>query len=259
MDWTGNLKGGLKLKDEVVYDDWEFEVRADMRRKGVLAVALGQDLRPLGSDNSKAVKAWIAKRDVATATIISRLDPSQFAHIRDFEEDPVGMWERLRETHQSSGLGGVVAMWRKFYALRKPVETSTMRPHIAAVRGHAEKLGRIYNDKPSDAQIIATLLMSLPPAYDTLLVTLDSNAEKDDLEFVIGRLLNEEVRQESEFSTTPFPETSALAVRAFRDKSRITCWKCQKLGHFQNECTEPGPLVAAAPHVAANAVETHWF
>ncbi|KAJ7912635.1 hypothetical protein B0H13DRAFT_1502510, partial [Mycena leptocephala] len=106
------------------YDDWEFETRAEMRRKGVLAVALGDDLRPMGSDNAKAVKAWVAKRDVATATIISRLDPSQFAHIRDFEEDPVGMWERLRETHQSSGLGGVVAMWRKFYALRKPIETS---------------------------------------------------------------------------------------------------------------------------------------
>ncbi|KAJ7704524.1 hypothetical protein B0H17DRAFT_837006, partial [Mycena rosella] len=101
------------------YDDWEFETRAECRRRGMLGVVLGQDLRPLGSDNSKAVKAWIAKRDVATATIIGRLDPSQFAHIRDFEEDPAGMWERLKETHQSSGLGGVVAMWKKFYSLRK--------------------------------------------------------------------------------------------------------------------------------------------
>jgi hypothetical protein len=105
-------------------------------------------------------------------------------------------------------LGGVVAMWRKFYAHRKPVETSTMRSHIAAVRGHAEKLGRIYNDKPSDAQIIATLLMSLPSSYDTLLVTLDSHPEKDNLEFVIGRLLNEEVRQESKFSESSTREWS---------------------------------------------------
>ncbi|KAJ7698654.1 hypothetical protein B0H17DRAFT_898030, partial [Mycena rosella] len=104
------------------YDDWEFEMCAEMRRKGVLGVAPGEDVRPMGSDNTKAVKAWIAKRDVATATIILRLDPTQFAHIRDFEEDPVGMWERLKGTHQSSGLGGVVVMWRKFYALCKPVE-----------------------------------------------------------------------------------------------------------------------------------------
>ncbi|KAJ7473887.1 hypothetical protein B0H11DRAFT_1691284, partial [Mycena galericulata] len=104
------------------YDDWEFETCAEMRRKGVLGVALGDDVRPMGSNNTKTVKAWIAKWDVATATIISRLDPSQFAHVREFEEDPVGMWERLREIHQSSGLGGVVAMWKKFYGLRKSIE-----------------------------------------------------------------------------------------------------------------------------------------
>ncbi|KAJ7709255.1 hypothetical protein B0H16DRAFT_1239189, partial [Mycena metata] len=104
------------------FDDWEFETRGELRRRGVLAMALGEETRPLGSDNSKAVKAWIAKRDVATATIISRLDASQFAHIREFEEDPAGMWGRLKETHQCAGLGGVVVMWKKFYGLTKPVE-----------------------------------------------------------------------------------------------------------------------------------------
>ncbi|KAJ7704523.1 hypothetical protein B0H17DRAFT_838228, partial [Mycena rosella] len=88
----------------------------------------------------------------------------------------------------------------------------------------------------SDAQIIATLLMSLPPAYDSLIVALDSHAEKDNLDFVIGRLLNEETRQESEFSAA-YPETSALTVRVC-DKSRITCFKCRKQGHYQFECPE---------------------
>ncbi|KAJ6454738.1 hypothetical protein C8R47DRAFT_1203922 [Mycena vitilis] len=160
MYGTGRGGGGTKLSDKVPYDDWEFETRAEGRRKGVLGLMLGTETRPLGSDNSKAVKAWIAKRDVATATIIGRLDPSQFAHVREFEEDPAGMWERLRETHQSAGLGGVVVAWRRFYALRKSDDNSSMRAHIAAVRGLAEKLGRLYNDKPSDAQIIATLLMT---------------------------------------------------------------------------------------------------
>jgi hypothetical protein len=133
-----------------------------------------------------------------------------------------------------------------------------MHPHIAAVRGHAEKLGRIYNDKPSDAQIIATLLMSLPSSYDTLLVTLDSHAKKDNLEFVISRLVNEEVRQESEFSSTPFPDTSALAARTFRDKSHITCYRCGKLGHYWNEC--PVPATDGVDNTAAaNFSNTYRF
>ncbi|KAF7340675.1 RxLR effector candidate protein [Mycena sanguinolenta] len=266
-----DAKGVLKLKDDTVYDDWEFQCRADLRKKGVLEIVLGNETRPQGSPNSKPVKAWITKRDVATAAIIGRLDPSQFAHVREFEEDPAGMWARLKEMYQSSSLGGVVVTWRQFYALRKPDDASTMRTHIAAVRGLAEKLGRLYNDKPSDAQIIATLLMSLPAAYDTLIISLDSHPERDNLEFVIGRLLAEEHRQEAEIGgVIPYGQslgpTNAMTARVRRDRSQITCFKCRKVGHFQNECPEPGPLVenpfrstpeAGTPPVIAATAITH--
>jgi hypothetical protein len=248
----------MKLSDLVVYDDWEFETRAELRRRAVLPIVLGNEPRPLGSSGSKAVKAWVVRRDVATATIIGRLDPSQFVHIREFEEDPAGMWASLKETHLGS-MGGVVAVWKKLHGLRKSGDPGTMCSHIATVRGLAEKLGRLYNDKPSDAQIIATLLMSLPPSYDTLIISLDSHAEKDDLEFVIGRLLNEETRQENALSLPGIndPQPVAFAARMIWDKSRITCWKCQKLGHFQSECSEPGPLAPVPPHdVVANAAHT---
>jgi hypothetical protein len=262
-----DAKLGTKLSDGVQFDDWEFETRAEIRKKGVLGIVLGEETRPLGSENSKAVKAWVARRDVATATIVGRLDPSQFAHIRDFEEDPAGMWARLRETHQSLGLGGAVVLWRKLHALHKSDDPSSMRAHIAAIRGLAEKLGRLYDDKPSDAQLIATLLASLPPAYDVLAISLDAHPQRDDLDFVISRLLNEETRQEAELMppgvATVVP-TTALAVRMRRDMSRITCFKCQKLGHYQYDCPEPGPPVTApprAPDVIANAVFTreYWF
>jgi hypothetical protein len=88
---TGDLKGGTKLSNHVPYDEWEFEARAKLRRKGVLPIVLGDEPWPLGSSRNKAVKAWVSKCDVATATIIGRVDPSQVAHVREFKEDPVGM------------------------------------------------------------------------------------------------------------------------------------------------------------------------
>jgi hypothetical protein len=96
------------------------------------------------------------------ATIIRKLDPSQFAHIGDFEEDPAGMWVRLKETHQCLGLGGAVVLCCTIHVLCKSDDLSSMHVHIVAIRGLAEKLGQLYDDKPPDAQLIATLLASLP-------------------------------------------------------------------------------------------------
>ncbi|KAJ7191652.1 ABC1-domain-containing protein [Mycena pura] len=55
-------------------------------------------------------------------------------------------------------------------------------------------------------------------------------------------------RQEAEVGVIPYgqslgPSPHALSARTRRDRSQITCFKCRKVGHFQNECPEPGPLV----------------
>ncbi|KAJ7203822.1 hypothetical protein GGX14DRAFT_369237 [Mycena pura] len=130
-----------------------------------------------------------------------------------------------------------------------------MRAHVASVRGHAEKLGRLYQDKPSDAQVIAILLMSLPPSYDALAVALDAHPSSGDIDFVVGRLLNEEQRQETEIGgVMPSYGESTTALNAnTRDMSRVTCFKCHKRGHYQSQCPEPGPLVPLPPRDATQA------
>jgi hypothetical protein len=169
---TGDLKGGTKLSDRVLYDEWEFEARAKLRRKGVLPIVLGDEPRPLGSSGSKAMKAWVSKCDVVMVTIIGRLDPSQLAHVREFEEDPADMWQRLKETHE-----GIMGTSWLSAALRRSSDASTMTnprtrrllPHFSCPFTHL--------------------------TYDTLIISLDSHTQKDDLDFVIGRLLNEEACQ----------------------------------------------------------------
>ncbi|KAF8166996.1 ankyrin repeat-containing domain protein [Mycena galopus ATCC 62051] len=115
------------------------------------------------------------------------------------------------------------------------------------------KLLHVHILMTSRPEIIATLLMSLPSSYDTLLVTLDSHPEKDNLEFVIGRLLNEEVRQESEFSSIPFPDTSALAARTFRDKFRLIALQLNQLCNCDGTDSEITEALSELP-TSLNAI-----
>ncbi|KAJ6481005.1 hypothetical protein C8R45DRAFT_1100572 [Mycena sanguinolenta] len=137
--------------------------------------------------------------------------------------------------------------------LRKCVDPGFMCADIAAVHGHADRLRYLYNNKPSDAQIIVTFLMFLPTTYNALAVALDVRPNSGDLDVILGCLLNKEQRQEAEFSNvstslgTPYSSSTTLSANTNCVMSHITCFKCQECGHYQSQCPEPGPLVPLPP------------
>jgi hypothetical protein len=259
-----------RLNDEN-YDTWAFETRAELKRKGVIAIVDGIEGRPPGSDNHKVVKAWAGRRDLGSAEIIRRLEPGQFPHVVGYEDELDEMWTRLREFHMASGLGSIVAIWRKFQRMAK-ADNATMHAHISSIRTLANKLSSL-GDAPSEAQTVAVLLGSLPPEYNTLVIVLDLHANANDIDFVIGRVLNEENRQKdggndngtsrvshsgAGTSTTQALYSGTRGPGKFVDESKITCFKCGEVGHFQSRCLKPGPLVTHLSVAAPSVVHANF-
>jgi hypothetical protein len=164
-----------RLNDEN-YDMWAFETCVELKQKGVIAIVDGIEGHPPGSNNHKVVKAWAGRRDLASAEIIRRLEPGQFPHVVGYEDEPDEMWTRLREFHMASGLGSIVAIWRKSQRMAK-VDNATMCTHISGICTLANKLSSL-GDAPSEAQTVAVLLGSLLPKYNTLVIVLDSHVER---------------------------------------------------------------------------------
>jgi hypothetical protein len=236
------------LLDETNYHEWAFFMEAVLIRKDLLGVVDGSVIQPLGSPNSKPVKTFFQKKKLARAEIILRISPSQLPHVRD--PDPQVIWDNLRTLHQSRGFASRLSLRRRFITMKKG-DKQSIQSWVADVRRVAFQLSEIDSTVP-DEDIILVLTAGLPPSYESFIISLDAvSPDLLTLDFVISRLLNEEARQD--IPTTDSQESQSVALAATRTKTplaQITCFKCQKKGHYQSNCPD------TVPEIAATAVPT---
>ena len=104
--------------------------------------------------------------------------------------------------------------------------------------------------------------MGLPMEYEAVIINFDSTpADALTFDHVIVRLLNEETRQNSGDGKASRIEV-AMSARTFRSTRRplseITCFHCQKKGHYQSNCPEkkdpPSDATAATAMVDADDI-----
>lgn len=237
-----------------------------LRQLGVWEIADGTLSKPSGSPNSTAVKAWGKKANLVLGEIVGAVENSQLVHIRGSME-PSTVWRSLEEAHMSQGLGSIISTWQAFTQIRK-AEEDPMEKHVSEIRRLADRLEGL-GDGPSEILMVSILMMSLPLSYSPLIVSLDSHPQCEDFAFVAQGCLNKELRQKNHTTGTntskPGPTESvayAAQVKPHRDKKDITCFNCQKKGHYRNECTEPVAAPAAKVEPVkdnANTAEFAWM
>ena len=220
--------------NEKNYADWRYMMEALLIEKDLWDIVEGTEVRPAGSVNSKAVRAFVKKQQVARAKIILHIEASQLPHAR--YEDPQEIWENLEQVHRARGFATRLALRREFLYMQKR-EDQVMNAWISDVKNAAFRL-ESSGVAVIDEDVILALTAGLPESYSTFIVALD-NLSTDQLTLpnVVTRLLNEEVRQNH---STPSSD-EALAVQIKSDKKKtslcdITCYNCGGKGHYKSDC-----------------------
>lgn len=232
----------LKL-DETNYAEWVVLMHALLVRKGLWEVTGGMDTeRLMGSDGSKAVKAWVKKTEEARAELALSVDRSQLAHV--CAGNAADVWLRLETMHQARGFGTRLALCRKFYAMKMSGSMQAWISEVASAAFRLEAAGVSVTDKDQ----ILVLMNGLPPSYDSFAVSLDVTSPSElTLNHTVIRLINEYERQAVSKPTPKFatPKDPGLAAavlrsemppRARRPIAKITCFKCGNKGHYQANC-----------------------
>ena len=157
--------------------------------------------------------------------------------------DPAKIWEDLKNIHEARGFASRLALHRKFLWLSK-ADDQPMQNWIAVVRHTAFCLTQI-GVEVSDEDFILVLTQGLPATYKTFVVSLDATDPSLLMsEYVICRLLNEEVHQSGPKEQLSTPQKDAVfqvdkkQKRPLRPIEEITCYKCQQKGHYQSQCPE---------------------
>jgi gag-polypeptide of LTR copia-type/Zinc knuckle len=222
--------------NEMNYNDWRYVMAAMLVEKDLWDVVDGTETQPAGSANSKAVRAFAKKQQLAHAKLILNIDKSQLPHTR--YDDPKEIWESLQKVHQARGFATRLSLRRCFLYMRKR-DDQPMVSWISAVKNAAFQL-EAAGVTIIDEDVILALTEGLPESYSTLIVALDSIPADDlTLDIVITRLLNEEVRQVQAAKSESERMEGALAAIAKKKKTpiaEITCYNCDGKGHYQNDC-----------------------
>ncbi|KAJ3483976.1 hypothetical protein NLI96_g5947 [Meripilus lineatus] len=242
------------------YSEWSIRMEAELVRRGLFKVVLWRPPASLSGPDVKketkeaAWKAWKAGRDEdkmaeARAEMILRVEDSQLSHMRD--DDPMVIWQELVRVHVARGLATRLALRRQFIKMSKG--GASMADWIARMKAAAFRLQRI-GVAITDEDGILTLTNGLDESYDSFVISLDSTpTEQLTLDYVIDRLLNEEVQRANRDDEQPGKDL-AYAARGFNqggngqvagnqtgqgagDVDR-SCWRCGKFGHIKLFCQE---------------------
>ena len=239
VSWSLRMEAELIRKDLWEWVSGELEMPEAIyeapAEDGVPAVTKTQ-VKENAKERALAKKKWAEAR----AEIILRVEDSQLSHVTS--ASPAEIWNQLKLVHRARGFATRISIKRKFFTARKKAN-EPMSAWISRIRGIANHLNEI-GAKVDNEEIILALTMGLPDHYNNLIISLDSSTQLE-IDTVITRLLNEEIRQEAlpgdgprYQGSQPRPGEIALAA-ATRDrsaKSHITCFRCGEKGHYRSEC-----------------------
>ena len=230
------------------YKQWKFQMKCILRAKGVYNVADGTMVKP--EQAGAHLNAWLKNDAIAMCILTSALELKQITIIENCESAKE-ILNKLDSVYEQKSEVNKMLVHEKFHAYKMDPNDSIAQ-HVSKIENLAQQI-KDSGEAISDAAIMTKILSTLPQKFRYVRQAWFSLAEdRQNIANLTARLLDEEANlksveeTEKAFAVMSFasgnsgkdkPKDSAQKKEKGKmDKSKITCYNCQKKGHFANEC-----------------------
>lgn len=211
------------------YHNWKFRVEMLMAQENISEFIEEAENYDTITDEARKIEKH-RKDKKAQSIIVQCVEDTQLECLRN-KKTAYEMWIALKEKYEKKGLPGKMFLKKKLLSM-KMKEGESLEKFIHDFEEIVRQL-KSADSELKDEDLTCTLLLSLPPSYDTM-VTVIENLPDLTFEMVKTKLLAEyEKRTVSTEGRKEFATPMAFEVQN-------GCFKCGKIGNFKRDCRSRG-------------------
>lgn len=244
------------------YESWRMQMKSVLIFNDLWGYVDGAIGRPTDENGQTQ---WKIKDEKALALIILSVSKNELGHIRRMTTSKAA-WDELLRVHSSQGPVKKAILYRQLYNSKKN-ENQTMMQYINDFQSKVNLLEDTGIEIPEELKTIM-LLNGLPETFENFCIAIESRDQIPGIDFIKGKLIEEEARRGSGDEKHGGDGTSALVSRGtyenanrkykggrpstknyHGDKNNFTrerkstsqrfdgkCYNCDKFGHRAMDC-----------------------
>lgn len=209
------------------FENWLFRLEVVLEEHDLWSVTFGK------AENDK-------KEKKSRSIIIQCIADSHLEYVKDCVS-PKNIISKLKNTFEKKGIASQLLIRRKLLTL-KFQESGTLEEHFRIYDTLIRQL-KTTGAKPDESELVCGLLLTMPPAYNTVITAIETIQVEISLDFVKKRLLDEELK----LKTQEVTENEVFFTRETKERTKYNtgekgksfpfeCYNCGKKGHMKADC-----------------------
>lgn len=231
MARKGDDKYGVTQFNGTNFPNWKFRVEVLLEEFGVKQ-CVSENCPSDAKEEHK--EKWRKSDNKCKSLIVQCIADSHLEYVMG-KNTSKEIWDSLLKTFERKGVASQLYLRRRLLTMKYSGEMN-LESHFVKFDEIIRQL-RSAGAKLENEDIVCHLLLTMPETYNNVVTALETlSPDTLTIEFVKGRLLDEEAKKSNSIKNEESSSDSAAFNAKNTGKFPFKCYNCDRVGHKSAEC-----------------------